>query len=174
MRLTSAAIDLHQRLAAILVVAASLAPGCKQANVEELEEETRELRAELREVREDLRVQRREIRELRESLGGPAAGGEPTAETPGAADGGVPNLGDGGPPAPPPPQGNVKITIDSNPRGATVYLEDRVLGKTPLLYEHPPSSQQLLLRIERAGFRPRLMSIRPDEDAKISVQLAKQ
>jgi hypothetical protein len=42
------------------------------------------------------------------------------------------------------------------------------------LYEHPPGNKELLFRIEKAGYRPRLMSLRPDEDAKIQVQLAQQ
>lgn len=179
-------VDRNQaRLAGALALAGSLAlvalaptAGCT-GDVAELEAETKELRAELREVREELRSIRTENRELREKVDGLSKTGttDGAGSTPveaGDDAGAVTVASDAGSTAPPPNQANVKIGIESNPRGATVYLDDKVLGRTPLLYEHEPGNVQLLLRIEKPGYRPRLLSIRPEEDAKISVQLAKQ
>ena len=149
------------------ILIALVLTACNKPDVSELRADNKELRSELREVREELRDIRAEQRELRKLVGGelpPDAG--PTAR----ADAGSPELPavDGGAPK----QADVKIVIESNPRGALVWHEDRKLGRTPLLYEHPPGTKTLIFRIEKPGYRPRLMSIRPDEDAKLSVQLA--
>jgi len=157
----------------LLTLALLLAASCAQADVSELEEDNKELRAEIRELREDLRALRKDTRELRERVAlapskvelPPLPADQPLTD---ASVAPLPN------PGPPPKQSNVKIQIESNPRGATVFLGEKILGKTPLLYQHPPGTEQLLLRIDKPGYRPRLMSIRPDEDAKISVQLARQ
>lgn len=164
---------------ALALVAALGFGACKSADTGELEADTKELRSELREVREDLRDLRGQTRELRQRLdaldqkGGAAQpGSEPTGDAGVPPGERLPPLPDGG--APPPTQSNVKISIRSNPSGATVFQDDRKLGRTPLLYQTPPGVKELMLRIEKPGYRPRLLSIRPDEDAKISVQLAKQ
>lgn len=151
------------------ILTAALLCACKTPDVDELRADTAELRSELREIREELRQIRAEQRELRELAGGEA----PKDPEPAAAI----DAGAAAPELPPtdasaPKQADIKIAIRSNPGGAAVWLGDRKLGYTPLLYSHPPGTETLMLRIEKPGYRPRLMSIRPDEDAKISVQLA--
>ncbi len=143
--------------------------GCPQPDVGELEADSKEMRAEIRELREDVRSLRADTRELREKIElGEQTKPPPVVQSPAEK----PRAKvDEPPPGPPPKQSNVKIQVNSNPRGATVFLGEKILGKTPLLFEHPPGNEQLMLRIDRPGYQARLMSLRPDEDAKISVQL---
>lgn len=177
-------------LAWIGIIAASAA--CSQpasdapaGKVKELEAELKDLRAESRELRGELRSLRDELRELR--TGVPAsvadAGGAPA--TAGAArDAGPAATAEAPPPPrprpparpgdPPPRQESVKISVQSNPTGAKVYVGDKVVGRTPVLLERSPGSEELTLRIEKDGYRVRLLSVRPDEDTKLSVQLAKK
>ncbi len=168
-----------ETISLIVVAASGLAlTSCAKTDLSDLETENRELRDELRDVREDVRALRKDTRELREKVELLPTPASSTVATPPVVA--TPPAGtDAGSPKPtvpglPPKQGNVKISISSNPRGATVFLEDKILGKTPLLYQHPPSTTSLMLRVEKPGFRPRLMSVRPDEDIKLSVQLARQ
>ena len=163
--------------AATLAIVVLIATGCTKPDLSELEKENRELRDELRDVREDLRGLRKDTRELREKvelLPSTAIAPQPEPPTSKQTEASTDPAGKTEPLAPPPKQGNVKISIASNPTGATVFLEEKILGKTPLLYQHAPSTTPLMVRIEKPGFRPRLMSIRPDEDIKLSVQLARQ
>lgn len=160
------------------LIAALAAAGCTSSDVGEIRADNKELRSELRELREELREIRAEQRELRKLVGGDTdtgGGDDDGGKTPPEAtpDGGAPKLpaSDAGPP---PSQSNVKISIESNPRGASVWIGDNKIGRTPLLYEQPPSNKELILRIEKPGYRPRLMSLRADEDAKLMVQLARQ
>lgn len=159
-------------IGAVTVALSASGPACSQTDVSELEAESKELRAEIRELREDVRALRKDTRELREKVELSAS----TKPVPEPTKPPVTNVDAGavGPVTKPPRQSNVKIQISSNPRGATVFLGEKVIGRTPLLFEHPPGTEQLMLRIDKPGYQPRLMSLRPDEDAKISVQLARQ
>jgi hypothetical protein len=151
-----------------------------------------DLRADMRELREEMRSVRAEVRQLRddETDGATAAGdkdepekgdkdgNDADAKPVGTTAGKKPAAGRK-PPAetvlePPPKQSTVKISVDSNPRGAKVYLAGKVMGRTPVLLERVPGTDEISVRIEKEGYRARLLSIRPDEDTKLSVQLAKK
>jgi hypothetical protein len=145
------------------------------------EKELSDIRAELTDQRAEMRAMRQEIRELRDELHKttpeepeaaaeePAAGATtPPATSPPAAP---PPTGK---PAKPPAQGTVNIQVESNPAGATVFVAEKKVGVTPVIIKAPVGTGDINVRFEKAGYRPRLMTLRPEEDTKISVQLAKK
>jgi hypothetical protein len=157
------------------------------------DEDLTDVRAEVADLRAEQRAMRQEIRELRESLpkstaaqeeAAPAAApDEVPAEPPAAAAAPVPAGSKDPKPAPsasagktgaPPAQGSVNIQVESNPAGAAVYLADKKVGETPVMLRTPVGSSEISMRLEKKGYRPRLMTLRPEEDTKISVQLAKK
>jgi hypothetical protein len=77
-------------------------------------------------------------------------------------------------PAKPPAQGTVNLQIESNPPGAVVFVAGKKVGVTPVSVKTPTGSDEVQVRLEKAGFRARLMNVRPEEDTKLSVQLAKK
>jgi hypothetical protein len=152
-------------LAALLLVACS---GQKSPS----DEEVSDLRAEVADLRAEQRAMRQEIREMRESIREPG-------EEPAPADAGPATAAPAAappPPAtqPPPTQGSVNIQVESNPAGAAVFVAGKKVGVTPVIIKSPVGSGELSVRLEKAGYRPRLMTLRPEEDTKISVQLAKK
>lgn len=168
----------------VLAALAAAASGCS-GNDEDLSD----VRAEVADLRAEQRAMRQEIRELRESLPKSTAGEEPAAssEPPAAAPDQAPASAAAAPaepkdpkavPAPPagkpPAQGSVNIQVESNPAGAAVYLADKKVGETPVILKTQVGSSEISVRLEKKGYRPRLMTLRPEEDTKISVQLAKK
>jgi hypothetical protein len=156
-----------------LWIAAAVAAGCAQGStngepIAELRSDVADLRAELRETRDELRAVRTELRAHVPSS--PASPSEPAP----TADAGTPKAMVQAKPEPPPRQGIVKIAVESNPSGAKVYIGDKVVGRTPVLLEREPGSDEISLRLELDGYRARLLSVRPEEDTKLSVQLAKK
>lgn len=150
-------------------------------------EDPSDLRAEVADLRAEQRAMRQEIRELRELLPKPAASdadpgppaGEPGQETAPEPPGGA--AAPATPPAAPaakagktPAQGSVNIQVESNPAGAAVFVADKKVGITPVVIKTPVGTSEISMRLEKSGYRPRLMTLRPDEDTKISVQLAKK
>ncbi len=154
------------------------------------DKELSDLRAELTDQRAEMRSMRQDIRELRESLPkstAPAeAGAEPESATDAPDDAPAaetkspaaaapdPKAAPAEKPAKPPEQGTVNIQVESNPAGATVFLADKKVGNTPIIFKTPVGTSEISVRLEKSGYRPRLMTLRPDEDTKISVQLAKK
>lgn len=147
-------------------------------------EDPSDLRAEVADLRAEQRAMRQEIRELRELLPKPAAAVEPdpgpTADEPPAAAAppapaaaATPPAA-GGKPARAPAQGSVNIQVESNPAGASVFVADKKVGLTPVVIKTPVGTSEISVRLEKSGYRPRLMTLRPEEDTKISVQLAKK
>lgn len=146
-----------------------------------------DLRAELADLRAEQRSMRQEIRDLRALL--PREAAEPAAE-PAASEPAAPSAAAAQPPpassssstAPasppkpgkPPAQGSVNIQVESNPAGASVFVADKKVGVTPVIIKTPVGSSEISVRLEKSGYRPRLMTLRPEEDTKISVQLAKK
>lgn len=147
---------------------------------EEHDSEVAELRTDLRDLRGELRDLRAELRDLREITGAGGAlfanadeGGRPAGEAEAESDASEEPAKK---PAPgePAKQEKVRIAVSSNPRGATVFLGSKKLGVTPLLLQREPDAEEIHLRLEKPGYRARLMTVRPEEDTKISVQLAKK
>ncbi|ACY19219.1 serine/threonine-protein kinase [Haliangium ochraceum] len=69
----------------------------------------------------------------------------------------------------------VRVTIRSQPEGATVTLGERVLGETPLEgYELPRGDEPVLLRISKRGHRAQELSIVPDGDREQQVTLERR
>jgi hypothetical protein len=170
-----------------IAAAAALLYGCSQAGSSDdaIRDDVADLRAEMRSVREDLRAVRAELRELRGHADAPSAAGETTgataeAEASGAGESTAAPAAAAASKRPiakaeaPPKQASVKISVESNPAGAKVYVGDKVIGRTPVLLERVPGSEEVSIRIEKDGYRTRLLSVRPEEDTKLSVQLAKK
>ena len=175
-------------LLAVLAVAAGSCSGS--------EEDLSDLRAEVADLRAEQRAMRQEIRELRQSPPKSTATEEPAPSTdppaapldetpaapaapPAAADAKDPKAPPAtaigaGKPGKPPAQGSVNIQVESNPAGAAVYLADKKIGLTPVIIQTQVGTSEISVRLEKNGYRPRLMTLRPEEDTKISVQLAKK
>ena len=158
------------------LLALTLATGCKAggasgdpADVKELEAEVADLRAEVRSLRDEVRALREERRGVPPDSGA-AARGEP----PGDRDATPPPGDPADAPAEPPPAKTVNITIDSNPAGATVFLADKKMGVTPLVLSRQAGSEEIRIRVEKDGYRPRLMNLRPEEDTKLGIQLERR
>ena len=152
----------------------------------EIRRELSDIREEMRGLRDELRILRGEPRLASAEAGdaGPMAEDTETdtdADTEGETEGdagaeAAAPAGDAAAVAPgqPAAQERVKIYIDSNPGGATVIIGGKPVGRTPMYIEHEPTSEEVLVRLEKNGYRPRLVSIRPEEDARMSFQLAKK
>src|SRR4029079_8963387 len=144
------------------------------------DKELSDIRAELTDQRAEMRAMRQEIRELRDELhkNTPEEPEAAAAEEPAAAAT-TPTAPPAAPqppgkPAKPPAQGTVNIQVESNPAGASVFVADKKVGVTPVIIKAPVGTGDINVRFEKSGYRPRLMTLRPDEDTKISVQLAKK
>jgi hypothetical protein len=145
------------------------------------DKELGDIRAELTDQRAEMRAMRQEIRELRDEIHKTAptadeAESEPAVEPPAAPPppaGSTPPATPGKP-AKPPAQGSVNIEVQSNPAGAAVFVAEKKVGVTPVIIKTPVGSSEISVRLEKSGYRPRLMTLRPEEDTKISVQLAKK
>jgi hypothetical protein len=48
------------------------------------------------------------------------------------------------------------------------------MGRTPVLLERAPGPDSIDIRVEKEGYRARILTVRPEEDTKLSVQLAKK
>lgn len=136
------------------------------------------MRAELADMRSELRGMRQDLRALRGEEAPPVdvpppppEATAPDAAQPAAADAKQPPAAA---PAKPPPQGTINLQIDSNPSGAVVFVAGKKVGMTPIIVKTPTGSEEVQVRLEKPGFRPRLMNVRPEEDTKLSVQLAKK
>ena len=150
-------------------------------------EDPSDLRAEVADLRAEQRAMRQEIRELRELLPKPVPEPEPPATEPdteppaaatpppaAGASRAPPASAASGKPGKPPAQGSVNIQVESNPAGAAVFVAEKKVGLTPIVIKTPAGTSEINVRLEKSGYRPRLMTLRPDEDTKISVQLAKK
>lgn len=141
-------------------------------------EQVSDLRAEVADVRAELRAVREELRDLRNEVRQEVATPEPPASPDGSGD------QDAGMTATPEPtepiataepvKSTVQVYVSSNPTGATVFLGQKKMGVTPVMLKVQAGSEELSMRLEKPGFRPRIMTIRPEEDTKLSVQLAKK
>ncbi len=180
-----------QRNQPLLLAALALSAACACSGKEE---DPSDLRAEVADLRAEQRAMRQEIRELRESLPKsteaaaspddlepPAAAGDQPPAAPATAPPASTAAADPkepaappGKPGKPPAQGSVNIQVESNPAGAAVFVADKKVGLTPIVIKTPVGSSEISVRLEKSGYRPRLMTLRPEEDTKISVQLAKK
>lgn len=143
-------------------------------------EDISDLRAELLDVRAEIRGLREEIRELRPAKEAPPTAVEPddgevaaVTENPEPEASKAATDADSETPSAP-SQTHVNLQVTSNPGGATVFFDQKKIGTTPLTMQVPSGSEEVSIRLEKAGYRPRLMSVRPDEDTKLSVQLARK
>jgi hypothetical protein len=139
--------------AAACLIAAVTAHACTSPADEK---ELVAIRTELAEIRAEQRALREELRGRQSDAAATPAGPAPT------------------PPAPPAEAASVDIEVDSTPPGADVFVADKKIGVTPLVFPAPTAAGDLQVRIEKSGYRPHLMNLRPTLGAKISVQLAKK
>jgi serine/threonine-protein kinase len=57
----------------------------------------------------------------------------------------------------------VRLTIDSTPRGATLMLDDKVLGVTPWVGNVPRGDANVRFELRLAGHQPRVLLVRPNK-----------
>lgn len=162
----------------------------KDADLSDIRAEVADLRAEQRAMRQELRELRESVPKSTEPAAEPAPEAGATADPEAQAADGKAAAADpraaaadpkaaaadpkAAPAGKPPAQGSVNIQVESNPAGAAVYLADKKIGLTPVIIKTPVGSSEINVRLEKSGYRPRLMTLRPEEDTKISVQLAKK
>lgn len=164
---------------AALALLLSCSSGKSDEDLAALRNEVADLRSEVADVRRDLATVIETVRQVRDASGGaPAAASAAPDAGPTAAKAApaAPPVAAAAPPKPgkPPAQGSVNIQVESNPAGATVFVADKKVGVTPVIIKSPVGTGEINVRLEKSGYRPRLMTLRPDEDTKISVQLAKK
>jgi len=69
----------------------------------------------------------------------------------------------------------IRLTFDSEPRGATVIRSDgRVIGVTPVVTEVPPDMARTEYVFEKQGFAPKTTSIVPETSLSIFESLARE
>ncbi len=160
---------------AALALLLSCSGGKSDEDVAALRNEVADLRSEVADVRRDLAELMKTVRGAADgqpqTAAAPDAGPPPATSPPAAATAAAQPAGK---PAKPPPQGSVNIQVESNPAGAAVFVADKKVGATPVIIKAPVGTGEITVRLEKAGYRPRLMTLRPEEDTKISVQLAKK
>ena len=68
----------------------------------------------------------------------------------------------------------VRVTVTTSPAGASVYRDDVILGRTPLVLELPRSDAAVDLRVEHEGYVTVTQSVTPGDDQEVTVTLVKQ
>jgi serine/threonine protein kinase len=68
---------------------------------------------------------------------------------------------------------DVRIEVNSDPPGASVYGSHGPLGTTPLVVTLPASSEAELLRFEKPGFAPEIYELHPKSGGFVFVELRK-
>jgi len=164
---------------AALALLLSCSGGKSDEDVAALRNEVADLRSEVADVRRELGTVNDSVKTIAESVRQRDSSGDtpdepaPSADPPAAPAPTAPPA-QPGKPGKPPAQGSVNISVESNPAGAAVFVAEKKVGLTPIVIQAPTGTRELNVRLEKSGYRPRLMTLRPDEDTKISVQLAKK
>jgi serine/threonine-protein kinase len=86
-----------------------------------------------------------------------------------AAPAAVPPAPTGAEPAP-----MVRVKLDSQPRGATVWMDGREAETTPLELTLPRTARETAVQLRRAGFRDLSYTLRPDRDQTLVLALTRQ
>jgi hypothetical protein len=82
--------------------------------------------------------------------------------------------GGGGGALPPAQAVEIRLRIDSSPRGATVTLEGRRLGRTPIDTQVPSADRPGELELQLRGYRTARRSIARDRDGEVRVSLQRE
>ncbi|MBZ0237766.1 MAG: PEGA domain-containing protein, partial [Deltaproteobacteria bacterium] len=72
-----------------------------------------------------------------------------------------------------PPPVMITVEVISKPAGADVYLDDKLVGRTPLRVEVPQSSTELNLKVMRKGYADQVVSFTAEADQSLEVKLVK-
>ena len=72
-----------------------------------------------------------------------------------------------------PPKTEVTLEFASDPSGATVTIDERIIGTTPLTVDWPKSETTVALRLEQDGYDPWTMEITPNRDVLVQGILRK-
>lgn len=154
--------------------------GGDDSELSKMREDIAEVHKDLRDLRDEQRSLRAELRELRENgdpklaQTDPPDGGGDTPAPEATTDAGPADTKSPPIKSQPAKQENVRISISSNPSRAKVYIKGKVVGRTPVLLQRVPGPDTIDIRVEKEGYRPRILTVRPEEDTKLDVQLAKK
>lgn len=69
---------------------------------------------------------------------------------------------------------NVSLTVDSRPRGAKVYLDNRLLGVTPVREFPLEARERGRLRVELSGHKIASGNVTLDQDRRVSAELQRE
>ena len=69
---------------------------------------------------------------------------------------------------------DITIRVSSNPPGATVLLDGKKLGKTPLEVKMPHSSVTVELKIRRDGYASKRVNVTLDKDVEVTATLKRE
>ena len=66
----------------------------------------------------------------------------------------------------------IGVRVESTPPGATVIMEKKRIGKTPVVVDLPPN-RSIITDLDLPGFRPARLQVRPAEEYRVHIGLEK-
>jgi len=78
------------------------------------------------------------------------------------------------PPAPPPEPATIVVRVMSTPASADVYMDGKLVGKTPMEIQLPMGSADVNLKVQRDGYADKELVVKTEADQSLEVSLAKQ
>jgi hypothetical protein len=77
-------------------------------------------------------------------------------------------------PAPPPEPATITVRVMSTPAGADVYMDGKLVGKTPVEVQLPQHSADVNLKVMRAGYDDKELVVKAESDQTLEVALGKK
>ncbi len=76
-------------------------------------------------------------------------------------------------PLPRPGSHTIRLVIHTTPPGATVYLDGKILGRTPLFRDLPRESHSTLVSVAKPGYATQYRKLRIDKDIRLTLPLVR-
>jgi hypothetical protein len=77
-------------------------------------------------------------------------------------------------PAPPPEPATITVRVMSTPAGADVYMDGKLVGKTPMEIQLPYHSADVNLKVQRDGYADKELVVKTESDQTLEVALGKK
>jgi hypothetical protein len=77
-------------------------------------------------------------------------------------------------PAPPPEPATITVRVMSTPAGADVYMDGKLVGKTPMEVQLLQHSADVNLKVQRAGYDDKELVVKTESDQTLEVALGKK
>jgi serine/threonine-protein kinase len=78
------------------------------------------------------------------------------------------------PPPPPPPMASTKVTFDTTPKGAEIWIGDQKLGTSSQPVPLPAELGLMDITVKAPGYAPKVLKVNPKESTSVKVTLAKE